>query len=138
MSNPAQKRTKIIATLGPASDKEDTLRAMIAAGMNVVRINFSHAKPDVLRATLDRVRRAAGALGVPIGILGDLRGPRIRVGEMTGGAITLEAGKEIILTPDPLSGHARPHRHHLPGAGGRCGTGHNVAARRRQPRAARA
>ena len=104
MSNPGQKRTKIIATLGPASDREDTLRAMIAAGMNVVRINFSHAKPEVLRATLDRVRRAAAAAGVPIGILGDLRGPRIRVGEMTGGAITLEAGKEIILTPDPCLG----------------------------------
>ena len=104
MSTPGQKRTKIIATLGPASDKEDTLRAMIAAGMNVVRINFSHAQPAALRATLDRVRRAAAAAGVPVGILGDLRGPRIRVGEMTGGAITLEAGKEIILTPDPCVG----------------------------------
>ena len=65
MSSPRQKRTKIIATLGPSSDKEDTLRAMIAAGMNVVRINFSHAKHDALRKTLMRVRCAAAETGTP-------------------------------------------------------------------------
>ena len=98
------KRTKIIATLGPASDKEDTLRAMIGAGLNVVRINFSHAKHDALRASVARIRRVSDAAGVPVAILGDLRGPRIRVGEMTGGAIALETGKEILLTPEPCIG----------------------------------
>jgi pyruvate kinase len=104
MNPPPRKRTKIIATLGPASDREEVLRAMIEAGMNLVRINFSHARPDALRQTLERIRSAADSVGVPIGILGDLRGPRIRVGEMTGGAITLEAGKDIVLTPDPCVG----------------------------------
>ncbi len=104
MTIPTHQRTKIIATLGPASDRDDTLRAMIAAGMNVVRINFSHAKHDSLKATLQRVRRAAAESGEPVAILGDLRGPRIRVGEMAGGAITLEAGKEIMLTPEPCVG----------------------------------
>ena len=98
------KRTKIIATLGPASDRDDTLRAMIDAGMNVVRINFSHARHDTLRASLARVRRAADDAGVPVAILGDLRGPRIRVGEMAGGLITLATGTELVLTPEPCVG----------------------------------
>ncbi len=99
-----RKRTKIIATLGPACDRDDTLRAMIDAGLNVVRVNFSHARHDDLHASIARVRRVSEAAGVPIAILGDLRGPRIRVGEMTGGAIALEAGKEILLTPEPSIG----------------------------------
>ncbi len=82
---PPRKRTKIIATLGPASDRDDVLRGMIAAGLNVVRINFSHAKHDALRDSVERVRRVSAETGVPVAILGDLRGPRIRVGEMTGG-----------------------------------------------------
>ena len=99
-----RQRTKIIATLGPACDRDDTLRAMIDAGLNVVRINFSHARHDSSRDSLARVRRAAAAAGVPVAILGDLRGPRIRVGEMSGGLITLAAGAEIVLTPEPCVG----------------------------------
>ncbi len=98
------KRTKIIATLGPASDRDDILRGMIAAGMNVVRINFSHQKHESLRVSMERVRRVSAETGVPVAILGDLRGPRIRVGEMTGGAIPLVAGAGIILTPQPCVG----------------------------------
>ena len=101
---PTPKRTKIIATLGPASDREDRLRGMIAAGMNVVRINFSHQKPDALRASLERIRRVGAEVGAPVAILGDLRGPRIRVGEMTGGTIPLAAGAEIVLGPQPCLG----------------------------------
>ena len=111
----AHQRTKIIATLGPACDNEQTLGAMIAAGMNVVRVNFSHAKHDTLKKTLLRVRLAAAASGTPVAILGDLRGPRIRVGEMAGGAITLEAGKDIVLTPAPCVG--LPGRIHTSFAG---------------------
>ena len=99
-----RQRTKIIATLGPASDHEHTLRAMIDAGLNVVRINFSHAKHDALRDSLARVRRAAEAAGVPVAILGDLRGPRIRVGEMAGGFITLASEAEVLFTPEPCVG----------------------------------
>lgn len=98
------KRTKIIATLGPACDREDTLRAMIDAGMNVVRINFSHQKAEALRGTVERVRRVSAEAGVPVAILGDLRGPRIRVGEMTGGSVVLLAGAEVVLTPLPVVG----------------------------------
>ncbi len=101
---PPRKRTKIIATLGPASDRDDTLGAMIDAGLNVVRINFSHAKHDALRESIARIRRVSEAAGVPVAILGDLRGPRIRVGEMTGGSIQLTAGSDVLITPEPCVG----------------------------------
>ncbi len=103
-TNHPPKRTKIVATLGPASDNEQTLRDMIRAGLDVVRVNFSHAKPEATLATIGRVRAAAEALGEPIAILGDLRGPRIRVGDMTDGKIELPTGGSIVLTPDTLVG----------------------------------
>ena len=102
--SPERKRTKIVATLGPACDRDDTLRAMIDAGLNVVRINFSHAKHDALRASVARIRRVSAAAGVPVAILGDLRGPRIRVGEMDGGSIQLTTGSDVLITPEPCVG----------------------------------
>ena len=98
------KRTKIIATLGPASDDETVLARMIEAGLNVVRINFSHARHESLLETVARVRRTAAAAGVHVAILGDLRGPRIRVGEMAGGTIHLETGGTVTLTPEAVVG----------------------------------
>ena len=94
-----KKRTKIVATLGPASSDENTLREMMLAGMDVVRINFSHAIHDQLMPVLERVRRLAGELKISIAILGDLRGPRIRVGRFPGGSITLLKDTEIKLSP---------------------------------------
>jgi len=101
-----KKRTKIVATLGPASSNEAILRRMILAGMDVVRINFSHGKPDDdLVDLVNLVRRLSNEMHVPIAILGDLRGPRIRVGEMQGGAIQLETGQHILLTPQQVEGN---------------------------------
>ena len=88
-----------MATLGPASSDENTLREMMLAGMDVVRINFSHAIHDQLMPVLERVRRLAGELKISIAILGDLRGPRIRVGRFPGGSITLLKDTEIKLSP---------------------------------------
>lgn len=93
------KRTKIVATLGPASFDEATLRQMILAGLDVVRINFSHAVHEQLLPVLERIRRISKELKVSIGILGDLRGPRIRVGRFPGGVVQLETGSEILLAP---------------------------------------
>jgi pyruvate kinase len=98
------KRTKIVATLGPASDNDAVLRGMIQAGLNVVRINFSHQNHAALAATLERIRRISSELETPVAILGDLRGPRIRVGEITGGAISLSVGEEVTLTPETVLG----------------------------------
>ncbi len=103
MTRPA-KRTKIVATLGPACDDDETLRGLIAVGMNVARLNFSHQKQDARKVSIDRVRRVSRELGVPIAILGDLRGPRIRVGEVAGGAISVPTGASVTLTPEPILG----------------------------------
>jgi pyruvate kinase len=102
-----KKRTKIVATLGPASDDRETLRQMILAGMDVVRINFSHSNPDYLIPLVKLVRELSDEMKAPIAILGDLRGPRIRVGEIEGGSVELETGQQIRLTPKPVTGNNR-------------------------------
>lgn len=101
------KRTKIVATLGPASNNKATLRHMILAGMDVVRLNFSHSSPDDLAPLVKQVRELSQETGVPIAILGDLRGPRIRVGEIEGGSTVLETGQTFRLTPEPVMGNNR-------------------------------
>ena len=98
------KRTKIVATLGPASDKEDVLRQMILSGLDVVRLNFSHSRPDYLIPLITLIRKLSHELEVPLAIMGDLRGPRIRVGEVEGGSIQLEDDQEVIFTPETVVG----------------------------------
>src|SRR6202047_4011409 len=100
------KRTKIVATIGPASDSEEMLRRMIDAGMDVARLNFSHRSAEVAKPLVERIRKVADEMGVFIGILGDLRGPRIRVGEMESGSIELQRGMRIILTSENIVGTA--------------------------------
>lgn len=101
-----KKRTKIVATLGPASTSEETLRRMIWAGLDVVRFNFSHGQAENLIPAIELVRRLSDELDIPIAILGDLRGPRIRVGEMEGGAVDLVSGQKVLLTPQAVIGNA--------------------------------
>lgn len=86
------RRTKIVATLGPATENRDTLKKVLAAGVNVVRLNFSHgsAEDHIQRANL--VRELAKELGIYVGILGDLQGPKIRVSTFKNGPIQLEVG----------------------------------------------
>ena len=101
------RRTKIVATLGPATDNIDVLRGVIAAGANVVRLNFSHgvAADHIKRA--ETVRKISKELGVYTAILGDLQGPKIRVSTFAEGKVQLKLGQdfrrdqksiEIILT----------------------------------------
>ncbi len=101
-----QKRTKIVATLGPASSSKEVLRRMILAGLDVVRINFSHGKAEDTLPVISRIRELSAEMNVPIAILGDLRGPRIRVGEIEGGSVRLEAGQTCLLTPQDVLGNA--------------------------------
>jgi pyruvate kinase len=72
------KQTKIVATIGPASESKDTLRKMVEAGMNVVRLNFSHGEHAWHKNVINRVRELSEELHTPIGILADMQGPRIR------------------------------------------------------------
>jgi pyruvate kinase len=93
-----KRRTKIIATIGPASDDEATLKAMIEAGMDVARINLSHGGLDAALDRFHRVRKVAAAVGRPVGVLVDLPGPKVRLGALTE-PIGLEVGDELELVP---------------------------------------
>lgn len=95
-----QRRTKIVATLGPATDKENTLEELIIAGVNVVRMNFSHGAPEdhILRAK--QVRKLATKHNRQVAVLGDLQGPKIRISRFVDGAITLKVGDKFILDGD--------------------------------------
>ncbi len=99
------RRAKIIATLGPASHDEVTIQELIQAGMNVVRINFSHGTQDGHAAVIERIRQVASELGQPITILQDLQGPKIRTGEIEGGQITIQPGDKLTLTCKPVMGN---------------------------------
>lgn len=95
-----QRRTKIIATLGPACRETEVLERMIRAGMDVARVNFSHGTHDEHRERVRRVREASAKIGREIGVLGDLQGPKIRIQQFADGAITLNEGDQIALDPD--------------------------------------
>src|SRR5690349_15445668 len=103
MARPA-KRTKIVATIGPASESETMLRRLIEAGMDVARLNFSHRSAEQAKPLVERIRKVSDQMGVFIALLGDLRGPRIRVGEMQHGVIELTGGSKVVLSPEPVVG----------------------------------
>jgi pyruvate kinase len=94
-----------VATVGPASQSPEILRGMILAGLDVVRLNFSHGDQPAHAAAIQCVRDLSRELDVPVAILGDLRGPRIRVGEIEGGTISLAAGQALLLTPEAVLGN---------------------------------
>ncbi|MGQ9502539.1 MAG: pyruvate kinase [Anaerolineae bacterium] len=102
-----RKRTKIVATIGPASERLEVLRRMILAGMDVARLNFSHGTPESHAAVIGALRQLSEELDIPVAILGDLRGPRIRVGEVVDGQIELTSGQTIVLTPETVLGNAQ-------------------------------
>ncbi|TFH86056.1 pyruvate kinase [Billgrantia azerbaijanica] len=91
------RRTKIVATLGPASDREGVLEAMLRAGVDVVRLNFSHGSADDHRRRLAQVREIAARLGRSVAALGDLQGPKIRIARFQEGAVELTEGAPFIL-----------------------------------------
>ena len=97
MDNSAPRATKIVATLGPASSSTEVLERMLRAGVDVVRLNFSHgtAQDHIDRAAL--VREAAKTVGKEVAIMADLQGPKIRVGKIEGGKTTIVAGEKLIL-----------------------------------------
>ncbi len=91
------RHTKIVATLGPASSSQETLERLVRAGIDVVRMNFSHGTAEDHKARADGIRAAAAKLGRTVGILGDLQGPKIRVGKFENNKITLGIGDSFIL-----------------------------------------
>jgi pyruvate kinase len=102
-----RRRTKIVATYGPAIAAEATLARVIGAGADVLRLNFSHGDHAQHAAAILRIRKVAGRLGKPVAILQDLRGPKIRVGTMRPDPLPLRKGERIVLGTGPAGG-ARP------------------------------
>ncbi|WP_226469077.1 pyruvate kinase [Luteimonas panaciterrae] len=92
-----RRRTRILATLGPATDAPGVLDAILRAGVNAVRLNFSHGDPSAQVARAQRVREAAVRLGVEVGVLADLPGPKIRVERFANGRVSLRAGERFDL-----------------------------------------
>lgn len=95
--------TKIVCTLGPATDDPEILRAMIRAGMTVARLNFSHGTPDEKRRTAALVRKVAAEEGRHVALMGDLQGPKIRVGKLPEEGLELREGQEVVLTSEPVT-----------------------------------
>jgi pyruvate kinase len=91
------RRTKIVATIGPASREPETLRRMVEAGLDVARLNFSHGNREIHAENADRIRDAADAVGRQVAILQDLPGPKIRIGAVQDGIAELKPGEKLVL-----------------------------------------
>ena len=91
------RRTKIVATIGPASQDLETLTRMVAAGLDVARLNFSHGNRELHAENAERVRAAAAAVGRQVAILQDLPGPKLRIGTLRDGIAELKPGEELVL-----------------------------------------
>lgn len=105
MKIPANK-TKIIATIGPASDNIETLTQLIKAGMNIARLNFSHGSFSMHRQTIAKIREASQACGLRVAIMADLPGPKMRIGNIAEEPILLQTGQIFTLTTDDITGDA--------------------------------
>lgn len=92
-------RTKIVATIGPASSSPEVLKAMVHAGMHVARLNFSHGSYEDHARTVALLRKVAEETQSPITLLQDLQGPKIRIGQLPGGQVELTAGETVLLVP---------------------------------------
>jgi pyruvate kinase len=104
MALPSNK-TKIVATIGPASESQEMLRRLIRAGVNVARLNFSHGDLTSHAESIKRIRSAAEAVGRRVAIMADLPGPKMRIGDIEPEPIQLQAGEKITLTTDVITGN---------------------------------
>ena len=102
------RKTKIICTLGPSTDKGDVLRQLILGGMNVARFNFSHGSHEEQKKKMDLLKEVRDDIRRPIAILLDTKGPEIRTGILKDGQkVTLEEGQEFVLTTEEIEGDAQ-------------------------------
>ena len=97
------KKTKIVATIGPASESEEVLRKLFTEGVNVARLNFSHGSHEEHKVKIDRIKKLRREMDIPIGIMLDTKGPEIRLGDIDG-EVLLKSGEEFILTNKDLVG----------------------------------
>jgi len=112
MPRPTPRRTKIVCTIGPAVASREGIRALIGAGMDVARLNFSHGSYDDHRRMIEIVRDEAKAVGRVVPILQDLQGPKIRLGMIQDGGVLIHEGSDLILTSEPID-EGDAHRAHV-------------------------
>ena len=98
------KKTKIVCTIGPASEKEEILRQLFLKGMNVARLNFSHGNHEEHKKRIDTIKKLREELDLPIGIMLDTKGPEIRLGSFKEEEIELKAGDTFTLTSREILG----------------------------------
>nr|WP_245984913.1 pyruvate kinase [Biomaibacter acetigenes] len=98
-------KTKIICTLGPASENKEVISRLISAGMNIARLNFSHGTHEEHRARINNLREAAREMGANIALMLDTRGPEIRLGTFKNGKAYLKEGQEFALSLEPIEGN---------------------------------
>ena len=102
MARTPSRRTKIVCTMGPAVSSQEGIRALIAAGMDVARLNFSHGSHDDHRRIIGLVRDEAKRAGRPVPILQDLQGPKIRLGIVEGDGVLIHPGNPLVLTSETV------------------------------------
>ncbi len=120
------RRAKIIATLGPATDSEEQIRALVDAGMDIARLNLSHGSYDEHEARYKRVRAASDSAGRAVGILVDLQGPKIRLGKFADGSAELVSGAEFTVTTREVLGTADLASTSYPGLPGDVAAGDQI------------
>jgi pyruvate kinase len=98
------RKTKIVCTIGPASESEEMIAALCKAGMNVARLNFSHGDHEEQLTRIKRIKKVRKELGLPIAILLDTKGPEYRIGTFKNGKVNLEAGKKFTFTTEDIKG----------------------------------
>ena len=98
------RKTKIICTIGPASENEEVLTQMCLAGMNVARLNFSHGTHPEHEKKIELIKRVREKLNLPLAILLDTKGPEYRIKTFVGGKVTVEAGQVFTFTTDECEG----------------------------------
>lgn len=101
------RRAKIVATIGPASQDEESILRLLQVGVNVARLNFSHGTHELHAAVYNRLRAAAQQLGQAVTILLDMQGPKIRTGEIENGRVEITAGQTLTLTTRPVVGNSK-------------------------------
>ena len=100
------RRTKILATLGPASSSEDMIYRLLTCGVDAFRLNFSHGKHEEHAKVVATIRDVATELGRYIPIVGDIQGPKLRIGDVDG-VIQLETGQQLVISTEPVKGTAK-------------------------------
>ena len=108
-----RRRTKIVATLGPATDDPLVLESVLLAGANVLRLNFSHGTPEQHQARVAQVREISARIGRDVGIMCDLQGPKIRIERFASGSAVIREGQQFVLDTDPDMGDGDESRVHV-------------------------